>query len=69
MTTLSKPAHPGHKPCRVCRKRLTPAERGRKYGMPCRPCLIGIFDAMHQDRVAQEAATPPVTVSAGYHYR
>lgn len=71
MPTLSKA---NHKPCRVCKspKRLTPALKRARYGMPCRPCLCIIFQAMRDERLALAAAQtaqPKPAVAVGYHYR
>ena len=47
MTTTAKA---NRQPCRVCRGPLTPAARGARYGMPCRPCLLVLL--MDCQRVA-----------------
>ena len=64
---MPKLSHPQHRPCRVCGQRLTPAGQGDTTGMPCRPCLVNIFEDMRQARLLDEAQQPPKP-STGYVY-
>mgnify|MGYP001585627811 CR=1 FL=1 len=69
MTTTAKA---NRQPCRVCRGPLTPAARGARYGMPCRPCLLVLLNecqiAANEAAKAKEAVALAEAPHRPVHY-